>query len=87
MQSSTRVPLIVGTVLIVAAVARHRRRAHGWPDGDVDRWFAGKGPGGLGHHGRGPRGLHGRHRHLAARFADCAERLAEAREARDVRYV
>lgn len=84
MQSSTRVPLILGTVLIVAAVARHRRRAHGWPDGDVDRWFAGTAPGALGHHGHGPGGIHGPHRHLAARFADCAERMAEAR---DVRYV
>ena len=82
MQSSKRVPLILGTVLVVAAVARHRR-AHAWSDRELNAWMTGRGQ--QRHEfGHRPRGLHGRRGPLAARFADCAERLAEAR---DTEYV
>lgn len=71
--SHSKLPLLIGGVLIVAAIARHRRRAwYGAWDGEP-----GRGP--RGHHRFGPG-----HRHLGARLADCAERMAAGRDVVDV---
>ena len=75
-QRPSKLPLVIGAVLIVATIARHRRRAH-------DGWHAGAvtgAPGPRGHHDQG--GFHDRYQrrgHLAAWMAACAERMAAER--------
>lgn len=72
-QRPSTLPLVVGGVLILATIARHRRRARlAERSARADLDNAGRHAG------------HGRHGHLAARLADCAERMAAERR---VEYV
>ena len=84
-QRPSKLPLVVGGVLILATIARHRRRAR------LAAWSARAGgaePRSRGHHGHGyhddlgnagRHAGHRRHGNLAARLADCAERMAAER--------
>ena len=74
-QRPSKLPLVIGVVLIAATIARHRRHAH------AAAWR--QAPDGAGGPGAGF-GRHGHHHRLAARLADCAARMADAR---DVEYV
>ena len=75
-QRPSKLPLVIGVVLIVATIARHRRRAAAdWPEGAA---ALGRRP--SDHHDhRSVHARHGRHGLFAARMAECAERLTAER--------